>query len=127
MRTLVLAVLCVSSFSVGKDRDWKDAIFLGMSSSQSGAAAMPVGTSVIAFPLGVRLYWFECEGIRYGLKTSYTGHWPNLTVNGHTKFALDGHNAHVFDEDNKDRKFSIVEKIAVTKQAGTDSSPQSVK
>lgn len=112
-RTLCLVVVvlcCVPLFA--KDRNWQDAIYLGMTSSNSGAAAMPIGTMMVAVPLSSRTYWFKSEGITYALATNYTGHWPNLTVNGHTKIAIEGRKAHVLDEDNKDRKFAIVEKFA---------------
>jgi hypothetical protein len=37
---------------------------------------------------------------------------PNLTVNGHTKFAAEGRNVYIFDDDGKQWKLHIVEKIA---------------
>lgn len=113
MRYVVaVLLLAASTLAIAKDRHWQDAVFLGMRSSTSGAAAMPVGAMIVAVPLGGRTYWFKSEGITYVLATDYTGHWPNLTVNGHAKLAVEGRKAHVLDEDNKDRKFSIIEKIA---------------
>ncbi|MCU1301974.1 MAG: hypothetical protein JWQ87_2258 [Candidatus Sulfotelmatobacter sp.] len=115
MRYLVGLLLLTCTLAAAKERQWHDAIFMGTRSSNAGAAAMPMGTSIVAFPINKRTYWFKSDGITYVLATSYTGHWPNLTVNGHVKFAVDGRNAHVLDEDNKDRKFSIIEKIAEKK------------
>lgn len=114
MRHISIAVLLLASSltALGKDREWKDAVFLGVVSGNSGAAAMPIGTMTVAVPLTSRFYVVKSENITYYLRTSYTGHWPNLTVNRNCKFAVEGRNAHVLDEDNKDRKFSIVEKVA---------------
>jgi hypothetical protein len=113
-RFILLFVLLCSVASLAKDRAWKDAVFLGIGSSNSGAAAVPVGTSVVAFPLIARTYWFKCEGLTYALATPHlsTRRGPTLTVNGQAKFAVDGHIAHVLDEEGKDWKFNIVEKIA---------------
>ena len=112
MKRLVLLFLALSLCAGAKDRNWKDAIFLGISSSTSGVAAMPVGTMTVGIPLGKRIYWVKSEGIVYALETNYTGRWPNLTVNGHTKIAVEGRTVRLLDEDGKDRKFSVVEKIA---------------
>jgi hypothetical protein len=111
MKNALLCVLLLwSSLSLARDRDWKDAVYLGMTTSVNGAAAIPIGNMIVAAPLGGRTYWFKCDGVTYALATNYTGRWPNLTVNGHAKLAVEGRNAHVLDEDNKDRKFSIIEK-----------------
>jgi hypothetical protein len=107
---LLLPVLLLFSLAAAKDRVWKDAVFLGLTTSTAGAAAMPIGNMVVAFPLSGRIYWVRCDGVTYALTTDYTGHWPNLTVNGHTKLAIEGRKAHILDEDNKDRKFTILEK-----------------
>jgi hypothetical protein len=68
---IFLLVLLCSVASIAKDRAWKDAVFLGIGSSNSGAAAVPVGTSVVAFPLIARTYWFKCEGLTYALATPH--------------------------------------------------------
>ena len=111
---LMMALALTCAPLPAKPRDWKDAIYLGFTVTNSGAAAMPIGTMSVAVPIGQRIYRFKCENITYFVKTSYTGHWPNLTVNAHTKIALESHNLHVLDEDSKDRKFSIIEKVADT-------------
>jgi hypothetical protein len=116
MRKLVWLLFLLTTLAAAKDRVWKDAVFLGMTSDAAGAAAMPIGNIVVAVPLSGRTYWFKSGGITYALATNYTGRWPNLTVNGHAKIAIEGRTAHVLDEDNKDRKFSILEKIAPKEQ-----------
>jgi hypothetical protein len=116
MRKLVWLLFLLTTFAAAKDRVWKDAVFLGITSDAAGAAAMPIGSIVVAVPLSGRIYWFKSNGITYALATNYTGHWPNLTVNGHAKIAVESRTAHVLDEDNKDRKFSILEKIAPKEQ-----------
>ena len=115
MRVLiVLGLLAASLTAAAKDRLWKDAIFLGTQPYSSGTVAVvPVGNMVIAGNVGGgRWYLVKCDGITYWLRANYTGHWPNLTVNGHTKLAIEGRHAHILDEDNKDRKFDIVQKVA---------------
>lgn len=113
MRQAMMTVLLFSSLcAVAKDREWKDAMFLGISSVNAGTIAVPVGTSAVAAPLTRRFYIVKMEHVTYYLQTSYTGRWPNLTVNAPVKFSVDGRTAHLLDEDNKDRKFSIVEKVA---------------
>jgi len=111
MRQISIAVLLLASSltALGKDWDWKDAVFVGTVSANGGAAAMPIGGMIVAVPLTRTFYIVKMDHVTYSLRTSSR---PNLTVNGKIKFALDGHNAHILDEDNKDRKFSIVEKVA---------------
>lgn len=111
-RIVLLFFVGLSLVVSARDRDWKDAIFLGISTSTAGVGVMPVGTAVVAMPLSGRVYWVKSEGIVYALRTNYTGRWPNLTVNGHTKVAVERRTLHLLDEDGKDRKFSIIEKIA---------------
>lgn len=116
MSKLLWFLVLLTTLTAAKDRLWKDAVFMGMTSDAAGAAAMPIGNVVVAVPLSGRIYWFKSGGIMYALTTNYTGRWPNLTVNGHAKMAVEGRTAHVLDEDNKDRKFSILEKIAPKEQ-----------
>lgn len=109
--SIALLLLAASLTAQGKDKDreWKDAVFVGTVSGSGGAAAMPIGGMIVAVPLTRTFYIVKMDHVTYSLRTSSR---PNLTVNGKIKFALDGHNAHILDEDNKDRKFSIVEKVA---------------
>lgn len=112
MRYAFAALLLASLICTAKDREWEDAVFLGISSGSRGVVAMPVGNMVYAAPVSGRTYIVKMGNITYYLATSYTGKWPNLTVNNHVKFCADGRIAHLLDEDGKDRKFSIVEKVA---------------
>lgn len=111
MKKLLAVCLLLISLASAKDRNWQDAIFLGITTSSEGAAAMPIGTMVMAIPLTGRTYWLKSGGLIYAVANSYTK-WPNLTVNGHTKIAVEGRKLHILDEDGKDRKFTIIEKIA---------------
>ncbi len=117
---IALAVaLCVFSPSAdAKDRAWQDAIFLGIQSTQAGAAAIPIGTAVVAVPLRSNHYWFQLNGLRYCLffPSRLSGRTPDLTVNGHTKVAIKGRNMHILDDDGKDWKLNIVEKVAPKEQ-----------
>jgi hypothetical protein len=91
MKNALLCVLLLwSSLSLARDRDWKDAVYLGMTTSTNGVAVLPVGNMMVGTTISGQTYWFKCDGVTYALATNYSGRWPNLTVNGHAKVALDG-------------------------------------
>lgn len=111
----VALVVLFTAFASAKDRDWQDAIFLGATSSQDGAFAMPIGTTIIAAPITSQHYWFKSGGLQYYLwlpPRSFGRRVPNLTVNGHAKIAVDGRHVHVLDDDGKDWKLTVTSKIA---------------
>ena len=114
MRTFVLifAILVLNTAAYAKDRDWQDAEVMGVTSGTTGALAVPVGNMVYAAPTTEQIFWIKSGDIVYGLRRIYMGHPPNLTVHGHTKIAFEGHVVHIFDDDKKDRRFVIVQKIA---------------
>lgn len=58
--------------------------------------------------------WFRANGLAYCLHFPgrLSGRIPNLTVNGHTKIAIEGRRVHVLDDDGKDWKLTIVAKVA---------------
>jgi hypothetical protein len=115
MRYFVLGVVLIcSQLAVAKDRNWQDAIFLGGTSTQNGAIAVPVGGMVVAGPLHSENFWFRLNGLDYCLNfpSRLSGRIPNLTVNGHTKIAIEGRRVHVLDDDGRDWKLTIVGKVA---------------
>jgi hypothetical protein len=72
-------------------------------------------------------YWIETVDMIYVLEYAYNpavklpwpgqhsrSRTPNVTLNGKTKVAIDGHNAHILDDDGRDVKVPIYEKIART-------------
>ena len=114
-RILCLLVLIASGLPLSaQDRTWQDAVFLGTNSSQVGAAAMPIGTMVVAVPLSSQHYWFRANGLVYCLyfPSRLSGRVPNLTVNGQPKISIEGRRVHVLDDDAKDWKLTIVGKVA---------------
>jgi hypothetical protein len=114
MKSLILALtfLLSGSIAVAKERNWQDAIVVAITSGTSGAMAVPVGNMVVAAPMSEQIFWIKSGNITYGLRRVYIGHPPNLTVHGHTQIAFDGRNVHILDEDGKDRRFVIVQKVA---------------
>ncbi|OLC90327.1 MAG: hypothetical protein AUH86_23285 [Acidobacteria bacterium 13_1_40CM_4_58_4] len=70
-------------------------------------------------------YWIETKDMTYvldyGFNPTIKAPWPgqhsrnrspNLTVNGKTKISVEGKVAHVLDDDGRDVKMPILEKIA---------------
>ncbi len=116
--TIALALCLSLPWANAKDRTWQDAIFLGTQSTPAGAVAMPIGTAVVAVPLSSNHYWFKFNGLQYCLffPSRLSGRTPNLTVNGHTKIAIEGRHMHILDDDGKDWKLNIIEKIAPKEQ-----------
>jgi hypothetical protein len=114
-RILCLLLLIASGLPLSaKDRTWQDAVFLGTNSSQVGAAAMPIGTMVVAVPLSSQHYWFRPNGLVYCLyfPSRLSGRVPNLKVNGQPKISIEGRRVHVLDGDGKDWKLTMVGKVA---------------
>jgi hypothetical protein len=111
---VVLFLTSVCLPLLAKDRNWQDSVFLGVGSVNTGAAAMPIGTAVVAVPLTAQHYWLRANDLVYCLyfPSRLSGRVPNLTVNGHTKFAAEGRNVYILDDDGKQWKLHIVEKIA---------------
>jgi len=113
-RFLVVALLFCAVGSYAKERTWQDAVFLGTQTTQNGVGIFPVGTAIIAAPLGHQYFYFRSEGLGYVLSfpPRLSGRIPLLTVNGHAKFSPDGRKAYVVDDTGKQWKFSVVEKVA---------------
>jgi hypothetical protein len=112
--SLLFLVLLVTVPSLARDRDWQSATFLGFSSSDGGTATMPVGTGSATVPIKNRNYWFRTEKVDYCLwmASRLSGRTPNLTIHGTTKIAVEGRHVRVLDDDGKDRKLTIVTKVA---------------
>jgi hypothetical protein len=130
MKALALTLLLlVPPAIMAKPREWKNATVaaIAVGTADNGAAVMPVGT----IWLGVRItancigYRIETEDMIYILEYCYNPivqhPWPgqhsrkrapDMTVNGKTKIAIDGHDAHILDDSGKDVSVPIVEKIA---------------
>jgi hypothetical protein len=117
-----LVLILASLLAAAKERVWQDSIFLGVASVNSGAAAMPVGPAVVAVPLTTQSYWFRVNRLAYCLNfpSRLSGRVPNLTVNGHTKVAIDGRNVFIVDDDGKQWKLHIIEKIAPKEEPSSE-------
>jgi hypothetical protein len=111
----LLSLLVLASASVAKEYEWKDSTVIDISSERAGAAAMPVGTGAIAFPIMATFYRIRinADGMVYVARAIGRSQLLNVTVNGHNGFRIDEHgHVHILDDAGKDRKLNIVEKIA---------------
>lgn len=104
---LVLLLLCSCAFA--KQRDWKDAIVVAQGSSNGGAAAMPLGTGIVAVPLYFTQYKVETNDLIIVLSTRKP---INITLKKRTRIAFDGKNAYLIDDDGKEKKLRILLKEA---------------
>ena len=112
--TLIFVVLC-ASVALANNRQWKDAKVVNITSQQGGAVAAPVGTMIVGVPITRTFYWIQTDDITYIVGPAITKRQMlNVTLYGKTKIAIDGRNAHVVDDDGKDRKLPISGKIART-------------
>jgi hypothetical protein len=122
-------VLFLPGVITAKSREWKNATVaaIAVGSADNGTAVMPVGT----IWLGVRIttdcigYRIETEDMIYILEYCYNpvvqhpwpgqhsrNRAPDVTLNGKTKIAIEGHDAHILDDSGKDVKVPIMEKVA---------------
>ena len=111
---LVFAILC-ASVALANNREWKDAEVANITSERGGAAVVPVGGALVGVPITKTFYWIQTDDTTYVLGPVITKRQSlNVTLYGKTKIALDGRNAHIPDDDGKDKKLPIAEKIART-------------
>ena len=116
--TLIFVVLCVSA-ALASNRQWKDAKVINITSENGGAVAAPIGTMIVGVPITKTFYWIQTDDITYVLGPAITRRQLlNVTLYGKTKIALDGRSAHVLDDDGKDRKLPISQKVARTEEPG---------
>lgn len=128
-KAVCVFVVLFASLALAGNRQWKDAKVTRIASSteNSGVVATTTGTTTVG---GVvkntsMYYWIETEDMTYVLEYSYNpavklpwpgqhsrNRSPNLTLNGKTKIAIEGHDAHILDDDRRDIKLPIFEKIA---------------
>jgi hypothetical protein len=111
----VLVVLSASATLANDKRDWKDAKVANISSESGGAVAAPIGTMIVGVPITKTFYWIQTEDTTYVLGPAITKRQLlNVMLYGKTKIALDGRNAHILDDEGKDKKMPIAQKIART-------------
>jgi hypothetical protein len=128
--SLLLVFLCASSILANTNREWQDAKVTKISAcfTYGSPATEAVGTTFVTEPPeNYRMYYsIETVGMTYILYSSFSlplEHiWqgqnrraPRLTLNGMTKISIDGHDAHILDDDGKDVTVSVFEKITKSK------------
>jgi hypothetical protein len=126
MRSLALVFVFLGvSVAVANNRGWKDAKVTRIASSISdnGVVVGTVGTTVVGGRVQSEstFYWIETADTTYILSMTFNPmrNWRspkplNVTLNGKTKIAIDGADAHILDDAGKDVKLPIAEKIART-------------
>ena len=108
-----------SSAAVATPRDWKPATVAEITSedteidkpnSRTGQPFVILTTTIL-----IRL---ETPDITYIVRQIIrrNGHPLNVTLHGETKISIDGHDMHILDDDGKDVKLPIVQKIAKTEK-----------
>ncbi len=112
---LVLAILCTSAALAPaapvKDRQWKDAEVIDITSDRGGAVMVPVG-ALVGVPVTKTFYWIQTDDTIYVVGPVLTkSHLLNVTLHEPTKIAIDGNNAHILDDYGNDKKLPIAEKI----------------
>jgi hypothetical protein len=108
---LILAVLC-ASVALAKDRQWKDAKVIDITSERRGAIVVPIA-ALVGVPITKTFYWIQTADTIYVLGPVLTkSQLLNVTLHGSTKVALDGNNAHILDDYGKDKKMPVFEKVA---------------
>jgi len=116
MRNAALIFLILfASVALANNRQWKDAKVVNITSESGGAAVAAIGTTMVGVPITKVFYWIQTDDTTYVLGPAFTKrHSLNVTLYGKTKIAIDGRNAHILDDDGKDVKLPISEKIART-------------
>jgi hypothetical protein len=118
---LMFVILCCTSVALANNRPWKDAKVVNITSQTGGNVAAPIGTMMVGVPITKTFYWIQTDDTTYVLGPAITKRQLlNVTLYGKTKIALDGHTAHILDDEGKDRKMPIAEKIARAKQPTED-------
>ena len=113
---LIFALLCCTLAAAADTRQWKEAKVAKISSEAGGAVVAPIGGMMVGVPITKTFYWIETEDTTYVLGPAITKRQLlNVTLYGKTKISIDGKNAHILDDEGKDRKIPIAEKIARTK------------
>ncbi len=124
----IVVVLC-ACVALANDRHWKDAkvVRITSSSENNGVVVGTTGTTAVGgvVKTNTMYYSIETDDMIYVLDYSYSpavkapwpgqhsrGRTPNVTLNGKTKISIEGHNAYILDDDGRDVKLPIFEKIA---------------
>jgi hypothetical protein len=109
--TLILTILC-SSLVLAKDHRWSDAKVIDITCEKGGAVVVPVA-ALVGVPVSKTFYWIQTDDMIYVLGPTLTKRQLlNVTLHGPTKIAIDGNSAHILDDEGKNRKLPIVEKVA---------------
>jgi hypothetical protein len=107
---LLLTILC-ASMALAKTRPWTDAQVIDITSEKGGAVIVPVA-AIVGVPVSKTFYWIQTDDTIYVLGPALTKHQLlDVTLHGPTKIAIDGNNAHILDDEGKDRKMPVVEKV----------------
>ena len=128
----IIMLLSIASVSSAKQRDWKTATVAEITSAdsekdiprtrmvhrpgcQGGLGCMEsLPTEHLTIQTSTLLIRFETPETSYIVRQIIMreGHPLNVTLNGQTKISVDGKGLHILDDEGKDVKLSIVQKIS---------------
>ncbi len=126
MRSIALVFFILSATpALANTRQWQDAKVTRIASNteDNGVVVGTVGTTMVGGRVQSEstFYWIETADTTYILSQMFNPmrNWRrpkplNVTVNGKTKIAVDGADAHILDDAGKDIKLPIARKIART-------------
>jgi hypothetical protein len=106
----MLAFLC-STLAFAKGHQWKDAKVIDITSEKGGAVVVPIA-AFVGVPIAKTFYWIQTPDTIYVLGPVLTRHQLlNVTLHGRTRIGVDGNSVHILDDDGRDRRMPVAEKI----------------
>jgi|ERR1700722_104033 len=134
MRTTPLIFFLFCAFvAPPNNRQWKDAEVVNITSDNNGSVDASSGTLAVTVPITRTFYWIQTDDMTYVLGPAVTPcgrllrrcpYLLDVTLYGKTKIAIAGKYAHVLDDEGKDEKVPIAEKIARTGAPSDQSKPE---
>ncbi|MGH9678819.1 MAG: hypothetical protein ACRD4Y_02605 [Candidatus Acidiferrales bacterium] len=118
----VLAAILCATVASAKPREWKDAKVVSVESTVVSLAAWG-DTNIIHYKIETNDMTYVLD---YAFNPAVKAPWPgqhsrkrspNLTVSGKTKIAIDGRDAYILDDEGREVKLPIAQKIARTPPA----------
>lgn len=108
MKQIVL-ILALSLSAFAGSHNWQDCSVYRMGSTNDGAVAVPIGTGAMALPITYLHYYVETSDLKVELVTERN---LNITLNKKTRISLEGKKAYLVDDDGKERRLRVVQKVA---------------
>lgn len=122
-----LLLLCFCTLALAKDnpREWKSGTLVDVTMEKNSKLIGAMNGANGNFSRGITqrrddstYYYIDAGDLTYIAKRTLTHHHDkqlNVTVNAPVKYAISGNDLYLLDEDGKEHKLSIEEKIAKKK------------